>query len=451
MHVVSGVPEVRRLVSGASVGRAHELSREEMVPGPGRTVGRVVGGRLRLVGRDVGASAPVNADQQEYWSLVLGGIVDRLISEDATMREVAASMARIAALSGGASLGWTPEKQAQLTGAMAVGQVIAGMAREALNGQRSVVISDNGSGAWGLAKLPGDPVIVGSDAAGNVTLLDAKTGAPVSATLQNRLGLPANATGIAPVIAIVVGGLAAVAMHATAAAIVYAVYDLAKTTVLTLTDNYGAAKDAECIKANDPKACADFKIAAAEAEKQRVLIQQSRERQLKETLSFGKAVLLVGSGVALGLAALYAFNEAKGLGYVTAKRTKNPAGKAKDTRSSCHFCGAKTWSNDYVGFMRDHDRPDGRKCQQAAAETAEAKRVKNPAGKAKKEQTFRTWEGWKTYLRMSHGGRLRIEGDRDIAVAFDGEHGVGEWDGEKGVIYGPKTANAWHQRVTRAR
>lgn len=41
----------------------------------------------------------------------------------------------------------------------------------------------------------------------------------------------------------------------------------------------------------------------------------------------------------------------------------------KDTRLSCPFCGSKTWSGDYKSFMRDHDRPDGRRCLQASEQT----------------------------------------------------------------------------------
>jgi hypothetical protein len=41
----------------------------------------------------------------------------------------------------------------------------------------------------------------------------------------------------------------------------------------------------------------------------------------------------------------------------------------KDTRLSCPFCGSKTWSGDHKSFMRDHDRPDGRRCLQASEQT----------------------------------------------------------------------------------
>jgi hypothetical protein len=47
----------------------------------------------------------------------------------------------------------------------------------------------------------------------------------------------------------------------------------------------------------------------------------------------------------------------------------------KDTRSTCQFCGSKTWSKDYAGFMRDHDRGDGRKCVRAAKVYASTVRV----------------------------------------------------------------------------
>lgn len=40
----------------------------------------------------------------------------------------------------------------------------------------------------------------------------------------------------------------------------------------------------------------------------------------------------------------------------------------KDTRASCPHCGVKTWSRDFVGFMRDHDRPDGKVCRAAQAD-----------------------------------------------------------------------------------
>jgi hypothetical protein len=45
----------------------------------------------------------------------------------------------------------------------------------------------------------------------------------------------------------------------------------------------------------------------------------------------------------------------------------------KDTRISCQFCKIKTWMKDYVAFMQDHDRPDGRKCQRAADAYSPAK------------------------------------------------------------------------------
>lgn len=38
-----------------------------------------------------------------------------------------------------------------------------------------------------------------------------------------------------------------------------------------------------------------------------------------------------------------------------------------DSRLRCPHCGVATWSNNYKAFMVDHDRPDGRRCQQAAA------------------------------------------------------------------------------------
>ena len=35
----------------------------------------------------------------------------------------------------------------------------------------------------------------------------------------------------------------------------------------------------------------------------------------------------------------------------------------KDTRIRCPHCGIRTWMTDFVAFMRDHDRPDGRVCR----------------------------------------------------------------------------------------
>ncbi len=46
----------------------------------------------------------------------------------------------------------------------------------------------------------------------------------------------------------------------------------------------------------------------------------------------------------------------------------------KDLRIACPYCGMKTWSKDYVGFMTDHDRPDGRVCKKARRVLLEAKR-----------------------------------------------------------------------------
>ncbi len=40
-----------------------------------------------------------------------------------------------------------------------------------------------------------------------------------------------------------------------------------------------------------------------------------------------------------------------------------------DDRLQCRFCGVRTWMRDYNAFMRDHDRPDGRKCRRAARES----------------------------------------------------------------------------------
>jgi len=45
-------------------------------------------------------------------------------------------------------------------------------------------------------------------------------------------------------------------------------------------------------------------------------------------------------------------------------------------QNQCHHCGVTTWNQDYTGFMRDHDRPDGRRCQKAAKEYAVAKEGK---------------------------------------------------------------------------
>lgn len=42
----------------------------------------------------------------------------------------------------------------------------------------------------------------------------------------------------------------------------------------------------------------------------------------------------------------------------------------KDTRHRCPFCKAVTWNKDFVGFMRDHDRPQGGVCRQAQAKYA---------------------------------------------------------------------------------
>jgi len=41
----------------------------------------------------------------------------------------------------------------------------------------------------------------------------------------------------------------------------------------------------------------------------------------------------------------------------------------KDTRIQCRHCGMRTWMKDYKAFMKDHDRPDGRKCQTAAVQS----------------------------------------------------------------------------------
>ena len=33
-----------------------------------------------------------------------------------------------------------------------------------------------------------------------------------------------------------------------------------------------------------------------------------------------------------------------------------------DTRIKCNHCGLRTWMKHYSAFMKDHDRPDGRRC-----------------------------------------------------------------------------------------
>jgi len=45
----------------------------------------------------------------------------------------------------------------------------------------------------------------------------------------------------------------------------------------------------------------------------------------------------------------------------------------KDKRNRCAFCKAVTWNKDLGSFMRDHDRPQGGVCQQAAAQYAASK------------------------------------------------------------------------------
>jgi DNA-directed RNA polymerase subunit RPC12/RpoP len=37
----------------------------------------------------------------------------------------------------------------------------------------------------------------------------------------------------------------------------------------------------------------------------------------------------------------------------------------KDMRIQCPYCKVKTWMTDRRAFMKDHDRPDGRRCQKA--------------------------------------------------------------------------------------
>jgi len=57
-------------------------------------------------------------------------------------------------------------------------------------------------------------------------------------------------------------------------------------------------------------------------------------------------------------------------------KTGNKALPAKpDTRHACPFCGVRTWARDYVGFLRDHDKPEGGLC-------VEAKRQYTDPGKA---------------------------------------------------------------------
>jgi hypothetical protein len=37
----------------------------------------------------------------------------------------------------------------------------------------------------------------------------------------------------------------------------------------------------------------------------------------------------------------------------------------EDNRPRCPYCGITTWNKDWVSFMSDHDRPDGKVCRKA--------------------------------------------------------------------------------------
>ncbi len=54
-----------------------------------------------------------------------------------------------------------------------------------------------------------------------------------------------------------------------------------------------------------------------------------------------------------------------------------------DTRHRCPHCHVRTWMTDYLAFMQDHDRPDGRRCRKAALSVS-------PVSESKEEPTTKT-------------------------------------------------------------
>lgn len=52
------------------------------------------------------------------------------------------------------------------------------------------------------------------------------------------------------------------------------------------------------------------------------------------------------------------------------------------------------------------------------------------------EREFTTYTGWRNAIKRIDPDAI-IEGDKDIACAFNGDHsqGLGEWDGAIGVVF----------------
>jgi hypothetical protein len=63
----------------------------------------------------------------------------------------------------------------------------------------------------------------------------------------------------------------------------------------------------------------------------------------------------------------------------------------EDARIQCPYCKIKTWMRDRRAFMRDHDRPDGRRCEKARQSVASYRvLVRTPDGERPIEPVTRS-------------------------------------------------------------
>ena len=104
-----------------------------------------------------------------------------------------------------------------------------------------------------------------------------------------------------------------------------------------------------------------------------------------------------------------------------------PKPMAKDNRITCPHCKVKTWSRDYTGFMRDHDRIDGRKCQKAAKDVKTQKPlaiysviVGNIGYVYRGESLQEANKAWGEYKRQSKEGYGRA-GKEAVSMWCNGE------------------------------
>ncbi len=105
-----------------------------------------------------------------------------------------------------------------------------------------------------------------------------------------------------------------------------------------------------------------------------------------------------------------------------------------DTRLQCPYCKVRTWMSDYVAFMRDHDRPDGRRCVAASkllhgGDDTDSQ-VLGKLGDAMREMARRDWS-----VRVLDAGE-------EAGIAFEQPHETAPWYGPLPLAYAEEAENA---------